>query len=116
MDTLIQIVTDNAVLFAIPFYFVLGFYILTLLGWFFSTDYYDAIYDWFDTNDDDFWLVHISCLFIIIVESIAIAVVGISDDVVLCINLVLWLVIILPVLLAQLIKVRKYLRKKRGKL
>lgn len=112
MSEIIDFIKEYAVFYAIPFYVVCVFYVMLLLGWFFSTDYYDSIYESFDTGDDDFHVVHITCLIIIAIESCAIYFGGIQCNGSLILNSLLWVFLGAPALYT----LRLYLRQKRGKL
>lgn len=105
----------HALWYITPFYMVIGFYILLVLGWFFSTDYYDRIYDAWDSDEDDFYLLHICCIVLIIFIVLTLLVSGLSGSGTLLLSTAMWIMIVLPIVCNYLLKLRKYLRKKRGK-
>lgn len=114
-DNLVLLIQEHALWYIAPFYMIIGFYILLVLGWFFSTDYYDKIYNAWDTGDEDFGVVHFLCIFIIICIIGSVAISGVAGTSTLTIATALWLMFVLPFIAIQLLKLRKYLRKKRGK-
>lgn len=115
MDTIIALVKEYAIWYIAPFYLMTGFYVALVLGWFFSTDYYDKIYESCDTGDDDFIFIHIAFWFIFACIGASLAVGGITGTGTLVIATGMWLFLILPYIVHYLLVLRKYLRKKRGK-
>lgn len=113
--SIVSFVQTHALWYIAPFYMVVGFYVALVLGWFFSTDYYDKIYDYWDTGDDDFCAVHFICIFLIACFVGAIYLKGVDGIPTLIIATFLWLLFVLPGICYKLLELRKFLRKKRGK-
>lgn len=115
MNDLILLIQEYSWLYNFPIYFICGFYILFVLGWFFSTDYYDKMYAALDTGDDDVGLVHLMCAFAIAMSVLGYIFSGATGGFTLIVSSTLWVVVIGPVVVHYMLTLRLYLRKKRGK-
>lgn len=115
-NELYAFVHEYAVLYHTSSYLVLAFTVFFLLGWFFSTDYYDKIYDKINCSGNDIEAVYMILMIIngVIIASFCMG--GLYDDLMLGVSTLVWVIIIIPVCVYKLLQLRKYLRKKRGKL
>ncbi|AQW89059.1 membrane protein [Serratia phage BF] len=86
-----------------------------IIGWFFSTDYYDKIAE--DYDDDD--MPGIVCVLLICLLTVAWHVVnyvyGLDNTFNIISNLVAWVVFVIPIVYGSLDSFRLKIRKKRGK-
>lgn len=112
-----MITHDQAVFVSLSMIMLILYYGIICIGWYFSTDYFDKYVSMFPYKGD--------ALFVFCIKSaiiIADVIILFNDDwnlfnrAHLMICTALWILIVIPLLITVIIKSRKYLRKKRGKL
>lgn len=92
-------------------------YGIIAIGWYFSTDYFDKYLKMFPFNGDAL-LVFCVQTAVIFFDIIILAKNdwNLFSSLHMLVCVVVWIVLIIPLLITAVIKSRKYLRKKRGKL
>ncbi len=115
-ETLTRIAVEYSLFINIPIFAFMLSYVIILLGWFFSTDYYDKFHDFWDDPNEDIACFHAISGMIIVFTTAVIIIAGISSVPVLLINATLAVTFIIPSICLYLSKVRKNIRMKRGKL
>ena len=106
-------IAQNWFFLHIPFYLICLFYVVLLIGWFFSTDYYDKFYA--SIEDGDFIWVHLYFIFLIITNLVAFYISGPTNLWSMVWSGAVWVIFIGAYIVNYMIKARMYFRRKRGK-
>lgn len=108
---------NQALFLSLSMVILVLYYGIIAIGWYFSTDYFDKYLNMLPFNGDAFFIFCAQTA-IIIFDIIILAKNdwNLFSGLHMLICIVVWIVIIIPLLITAVIKSRKYLRKKRGKL
>lgn len=114
---MIEVLHNNAVLISMSMVTYIVLYLLLIIGWFFSTDYFDKYLNWFNGDDEGPVVIFVMQTIVLLVY-LAILIFterGYSSLGALAISIVMWAIIFIPSTIWGILKMRLYLRKKRGK-
>lgn len=114
---MIEFLHNNAGLISVSMIIYIVLYLLIVIGWFFSTDYFDKYIAWFGDDDEGPVIIFIMQT-IVLMAYLAILMFtdrGYSALGALIISLIMWAIIVIPTTITGVFKMRLYLRKKRGK-
>ncbi|SOK58799.1 g522 [Yersinia phage fHe-Yen9-04] len=108
-----KVLTEYPNIVSIPLYLSTLFVGLVIIGWYFSTDYYDEIENFIECDGVEFIIFNVIILatnYIIIYNH------GLSNIVNIIFNFILFIAVVLPLIISWLNCYRLHIRNKRGKL